>query len=203
MMLLGGLVGADKGADGVAESPESGAAPRPGRPAWRSARSALVRGLLVLLTVVGLASAAFPYVSLQYSDLAAGASDLEQMTAHAETAALLDPTTVQPFAIRASGHLAAAAEAPAGSTTRFQQLRLAADAWQEALDREPGSWVYQYQAANAYLLARDAASGSDLAEEMAEQARKYLSEASRLNPLSSEIDLLWEQLESGSRPDLD
>jgi hypothetical protein len=38
---------------------------------------------------------------------------------------------------------------------------------------------------------------------MAEKARKYLSEASRLNPLSSEIDLLWEQLESGSRLGLD
>jgi len=57
--------------------------------------------------------------------------------------------------------------------------------------------------AKTYLLARDAAAGSDLAEEMEAQARKYLSEASSLNPLSSEIDLLWEELESDTRPGLD
>lgn len=201
LMLLGGLAGANGGAGAGAESPP----PVAHRAPWRSARSALVRGTIVLLGILALASAAFPYLSLRFSEMAAGEADLDQMTAHARTAAVLDPTSVLPFATRAAGHLAAASEAPATSTARFQQLRLAAQAWEEALEREPGSWVCHFQAAKTYLMARDAAlaAGSDLAEEIEAQARKYLSEASRLNPLSSEIDLLWETLETGTRAALD
>jgi len=76
MMLLGGLVGAT-------EARSLRAPCRPARLALRP--SALVRALAVLISIVALASAVFPYLSLRYSEVAAGASDLDRMTARAQT----------------------------------------------------------------------------------------------------------------------
>jgi hypothetical protein len=184
MLLLGGLIAADTGAD----SPVPSAA----GPSKRSRLSLILRAAAALLAVVALASAAFPYLSLRYSDVAAGESDVDSVTARAHTAASLDPTSILPFSVRADAHRAAAAETPVGSSERFRQLDLAVNAWEEALEREPHSWVCNYQAAKALLAARDAAlaAGSGSTEELENQARIYLAEAHRLNPLSSEIDAL-------------
>jgi hypothetical protein len=182
-MLLGGLIGTDWGPQDV---------PLRSDTARRSYRAMLVRGLAALVAIVIIASATFPYLSVRFANLAAGAPTLDGATAKARTAAMLDPTSVLPFAVRADAHRAAAAQAPIGSTERFRQLDLAATAWEEALEREPGSWVYQYQAAAALLNARDAAlaAGSGSTEELVNQARIYLEEARRLNPLSTQVEAL-------------
>jgi hypothetical protein len=109
MMLFGALLGATgKGAakpvaPGVAGdvdvTAEAGA-PRSRRRASAAParRSPLARGLVLLVAVVAIASAALPYVSQRYSGLASGAADLEQMNSRARTAAALDPTSIEPFA---------------------------------------------------------------------------------------------------------
>jgi hypothetical protein len=149
-----------------------------------------------VLSLAVLVSAALPYLSLRYCSLAAGSSDLQTMSARTETAAALDPTSVAPFATRAAAHTAAAAEASKGSPEHIQQLKLAAAAWVDATQREPGGWLYFYLAAETFVAAGDAvraagdASGSD---ELTRTARSYLEEAKRLNPLSDQV----QELEKG------
>ena len=66
-------------------------------------------------------------------------------------------------------------QAPVGSVERLRQLRLAVTAWEEALEREPDSWVLNYQAAEALVAARDAAlvAGADYAEELEDYIYTY------------------------------
>jgi hypothetical protein len=148
---------------------------------------------MILLGLIVGASAMFPYMSLSYSDLAAGASDLATMNAESKTAATLDPTSVLPYSVRASAHAAAAMQAPEGSLERVEQFRLAATAWVDASEVEPSGWLYPFQAAQTFLQARDAARalGSEATvEEMTQLARTYLNEADHLNPLSPQVDAL-------------
>jgi hypothetical protein len=115
------------------------------------------------------------------------------MTARTQTAATLDPTSVAPFAVRASAHKAAAEQAPEGSLDRVEQLKLAAAAWVQATGREPGGWLYFYEAAETFLAARDAAFAAgtnSAAEELTRSARTYLDQAKRLNPLSPQVQAL-------------
>ena len=187
MMLLGGLIAADASApDGVADA----------RPSPPLRRSRLLRVLVALLALGAIASAAFPYLSQRYSALAAGAGDPAQAEARAATAAWLDPTSPEPYTSLAVVYPAAAAS-PTSPEERLAQLRLAADAWQQALQLEPYDWIYPYQIADSLLLARDAArEGGDFstAQELATEARSYLDEARRLNPLSPEVRALEERL---------
>jgi hypothetical protein len=217
MMLFGALVGADKGTgrprsneaavsaiseeeggptvDPDAQVTTDAPAAQPQRRrsvrSWRSGRSPLLRALAVMIALAAITSAVLPYLSARYSALAAGASDLEQMTARAQTAAALDPTTTEPFGVRADVYVAAASQAPDASE-RLRLLRLATTALQEALEREPGSWVYHFQAARTLFAARDAALVADSASVRAleEQARAELAEALRLDPLSPEVSAL-------------
>ncbi len=182
IMLFGAILGADKGSDPLSESE----APR------RSWSRILIRTLLALLALGAIASAAFPYLSSRYSAMAAGAPDLVQAQARADTAAWLDPTSVEPYAALATAHRAQAATAP-NATARLEELRLAATAWQEAIKVEPMNWGYHYQAAEALLAARDSARDASIfsvTQELVAQARIHLQEARRLNPLSPEVAAL-------------
>ena len=148
------------------------------------------RGVLVALALAVIVSAALPYLSLRYTEMAAGSPDLGLMTDRAATAAALDPTSVTPFAIRAGAHRATAAQADPGSPEQVEQIALAATAWVEATQREPGGWLYHYLAAEAYLAARNAALTAGTfskAEEFADAARSHLDQAGRLNPLSPQV----------------
>ncbi|MBN1320240.1 MAG: O-antigen ligase family protein [Thermoleophilia bacterium] len=165
--------------------------------ARRGARGArrrwVYRAILAVLALAVIVSAALPYLSMRYSDMAAGSTDLQLMTDRAATAAALDPTSVTPLATRAGAHRAAAAQGEPGSAEQIEQLNLAAQAWVEATEREPGGWLYYYQAAEAYLAARDAALAAGTfskAEEFGDSARSYLDEAGRLNPLSPQVKAL-------------
>ena len=156
-----------------------------------SGRSVIVRGLAVVIAVVALASAALPYASLRYSALAAGTTDLELMTSRAQTAATLDPTSIEPFISRAAAYSSAATAAP-DAVGRMQLLRQAADVWLEAVEIEPHNWVCRLNAAEALVAAGDAALVLDrmLVRNLRDQARAQLDEARRLNPLSEEIKAL-------------
>jgi len=145
---------------------------------------------LATLALAVIVSAALPYLSLRYTEMAAGSPDLGLMTDRAATAAALDPTSVTPFAIRAGAHRATAAQADPGSPEQVEQIALAATAWVEATQREPGGWLYHYLAAEAYLAARNAALTAGTfskAEEFADAARSHLDQAGRLNPLSPQV----------------
>jgi len=186
MMLLGGLIGATK---------DGSALPVTERPR-RSWRSVLVRGLLALFALGAIASAAFPYTSSRYSALAAGASDLEQAQARADTAAWLDPTSTEPYVSLAGVHQTAAASASTAAD-RLEQLRLEAAQWERVSELEPNNWGPHYQAAEALLAARDAARDArifSVTQELTAQARIHLEEARRLNPLSPEVDELEKAL---------
>jgi hypothetical protein len=206
-MLFGGMIGAGPPQDRRAPVLFSGLAgasgPRGRRAKARNgegtprrrARIAprVSRALMILLGLLVGASAMFPYLSLTYSDLAAGSGDLMTMTAESKTAATLDPTSIMPYSVRASAHSLTAMRAPEGSLERVEQFRLAAAAWVDATEVEPGVWLYYYQAAETYLRARDAALalGSEVTvEEMTQLARTYLNEADHLNPLSPQVDAL-------------
>ncbi|MBN1461766.1 MAG: O-antigen ligase family protein [Armatimonadetes bacterium] len=180
MMLFGGLVAA-----GGSAAPQ----PAASRPAWRRWTT---RPILAVLALAVLVSAALPYLSLRYCDTAAGARDVETMLARTNTAASLDPTSVQPFAVRANAYKTAADQAPEGSPARTEHYRLAAEAWVDATEREPDGWLYHFKAGEMFLAARDAAiaSGAATAEELGRAARSSLDEARRLNPLSRQIDAL-------------
>jgi hypothetical protein len=104
---------------------------------------------------------------------------------------------VLPFSVRASAHRAAAQTAPEGSIERVNQFRLAAAAWVEATEQEPGGWLYFYLAAKAFVAARDAAlsmADTAAAEELTRSARTCLDEAVRLNPLSDQVPALERSL---------
>ncbi len=80
----------------------------------------------MLVALAAIASAALPYISARYSALAAGAPDLEQMTARAQTAATLDPTTAEPFGVRADAYIQTASQA-ADATERLRLLAHGSD----------------------------------------------------------------------------
>ncbi|MBN1630611.1 MAG: O-antigen ligase family protein [Thermoleophilia bacterium] len=183
IMLLGGLVAATgKGPDAVTAEAHS----------WRG----LTRPVAALLAVLAIVSAVLPYFSIRYCEMAARAGSLEQVTAKADTAAALDPTSVLPFSVRAGAHRLAALAAAEGSPEQIEQFKLEAQAWAEAIDREPDGWLYYYNAARAHLAVRDAVLAVDpnLAQESEEWARIYLEDASRLNPLSNGVRALQEAL---------
>ncbi len=191
MMLFGGLIGA--GATRSSSEPLAVSRMGARASARASRRLNVTRAIFAVLALAVLASATFPYLSLRYFNLAAGAPNPEVATARASTAAALDPTSVLPFSARAAAHRTAAAQAPAGSSDQVEQLKLAAAAWVEATDREPGSWLYFYQAAEVFLTARNAAVAAgaySAAEELGTSARTYLEEARRLNPLSPQVKAL-------------
>ena len=234
MMLLGALIGADRGretskafstptateapleaehpgptheatnatalaGDEASESGEALGAPKPRRGEStepRLRRSPVARTIAVAVALAALASAALPYVSLRYSAMAAGAADLQQAADRADTAASLDPTSIQPYSALAGAYMSAASAAP-NAQERLRLLRLAVAAWQQALEREPGSWICQFGAAEALVEARSVALAVDItiAQELAAQARIHLTEAQRLNPLSPEIDDLQQVLD--------
>ncbi len=187
IMLLGGLIAADSTApDGAAGS----------QPSTPPRRSRLLRVLVALLALGAIASAAFPYLSLRYSAMAVGAGDAAQAEARADTAAWLDPTSPEPYTSLATVYLAAAAAALTPEE-RLAQLQLAADTWQQALQIEPSDWIYPYQTADSLVLAKDAAveaGAFSTAQQLATQARGFLEEARRLNPLSPEVGALEERL---------
>ena len=177
MVLLGGLL-----ATGPLRRRES----RPTRRSW------MVRSVLALLAVVVLISAALPYLSIRYDRLVAGTRDLPLAVARAHTASALDPTSVLPFASLANVYKLAADREPAASPARVSQLKLAAETWVEATKHEPAGWLGYYQAAQMYVLARDAAVavGDPSSAEFAASALTYLDQAKRLNPLSPQVKTL-------------
>ena len=204
MMLLGGLVGAsaDQMRPDGASATDEPAADRPaasagGGPRRRRLRR-LIRPALVVAVVLVVVSAGLPYLSSRFSDSGTGAIAASPQTAlaRANTAAALDPTSTAPFAVRAAVHEAAAARAPDASATRVEQLTLAARDWVGATAVEPAGWLYYYNAAAAFLAARDAARTAAVAsaEELDRNARTYLSKARALNPLSPELDALEKKL---------
>ena len=205
MMLMGGLVAADLA---LPARPTSADVPSPAADAGRPGsgdsdqavrprrRLRLVRPLLAVLTLAVLVSAALPYLSIRYSRFASVAADLPTVVSRTRIAADLDPTTVLPFATLANAHKMAAQRAPADSPERALQLKLAAEAWVDATKRDPAVWLNYYQAADLYVQARDAArvTGATLSEEMDQLARTYLEQASRLNPLSPQVQGLLKKL---------
>jgi hypothetical protein len=186
LMLSGGLAGAGAGRSGPGM--EEGR-----RWPWRYARP-----VLVVLILAVLASAALPYLSLRYAVAAAGAAtrDLESALAAAETAAALDP--LPPSHCRLlQASTRPRPRRPSGSATQIAYLRLAAEAFARAAEIEPAGWVVHYQAAEAYLAARDAAlDGGDASSAalFSASAQRYLDEAYRLNPLSPRVDELQQKL---------
>jgi small neutral amino acid transporter SnatA (MarC family) len=195
VMLAGGLVGA-----GAVRQQDEAAAQAPEAPSRRRERTStrsprrlhMTRPVLTVLALAVLVSAALPYLSLRYCDLASGAEDLDTMTARTKTAAALDPTSVLPFAVRAGAYKTAAGHEPEGSLLRVGLLTSAAAAWAEATERESSSWLCFFKAAEMSLAARDAAlaAGVASADELERSARSYLNEARRLSPLSPQIDAL-------------
>ena len=192
MMLFGGLIGAGGRQE---RAPVTGAAAVPNevtpgvRPRARR-RLRVSRSILTVLALLVLVSAALPYLCIRYCSFAAGSADLTTLTARAHTAEKLDPTSVLPFSVRATAHQAAAQAAPESSAERVEQFKLAAAAWVEASKQEPGSWLYFYLAAEAFVAARDAAlsaNASSAAQELEQSARFNLGEAKRLNPLSDQV----------------
>ena len=194
MLLIGGLVGADRGPQPRADVPAALSAPV-GETGKRSRLAPFVRGALVLLAIAAMGSAAFPYVSLRYASLAAGAPTVDAAVSRADTAAWLDPTSIEPFSARATAHKAAASLADDPAET-LAQLKLAAEAWQEALEVEPHNWVCQYHAAESLLDQRDAALVVEpgAAQELEDKARTHIEEVRRLNPLSPELESLESRL---------
>lgn len=184
MMLLGTLAAA--GAPRHSAPTTATSAPR--------RRPDLTRPLLAMLALAIVVSAALPYLALRYCDLASVAPDLETMNARAGIAARLDPTSAQPFAVRANAYRAVAESAPEGSLERAGQLALVAAAWAEAVERDSGNWASFYRAAETALAARDAALAADAgaAEELERAARTYLDEVHRLNPQSEQARALEE-----------
>jgi len=195
LLLLGGLaaIGAETATPGGwtsgGETPTvAGSAPP--SPALRGTGRRLARVLALALALAVMVSAALPYLALRYCDLAASSRSLARVATRTETAAFLDPTSALPFSVQAGGHWLAAQKAPEGSPERLAHYLSEASAWVKATEREPGRWLYYFKAAEAFLAARDAALDIDpaAAEQSAASARGYLAEASRLNPLSDQIE---------------
>jgi hypothetical protein len=151
--------------------------------------------------VLAIVSAALPYLSARFAASAAAATSSAPQTAlaRADTAAALDPTSTAPYAVRAGVHSAAAARAAEGSPGRALELMLAAEAREGATQVEPRWWLGHYQAAEAYIAARDAAreaggAQAASADQLDAEARAHLSEARRLNPLAAEVGALEKEL---------
>ncbi len=161
---------------------------------WLPRYTAWIAGLLAVAVIV---SAAFPYLSLRFSTMAAGETDLAVVDSRSHTAAWLDPTAVHPFAARATAYTVVAQQAPEGSLQRANDLRLAADAWVDAARRVPVIWLNSYMAANALIAARDAALAAGRtadAEFLGDRARSFLEKAKKLNPLSPQVKVLEKRL---------
>ncbi len=191
MMLLGGLVGMGQPATPL---PAKAGSPAPSPRLRRVA--GLTRPLAVVLALAIIVSAALPYFSLKYCDWAESAKTLEIATARTETAAKIDPTSVTPFVVRAYSHYFAALAAPEDSLERLSQFEEEAAAWVQAIGRETQGWLYYYKAARAFLAARDTALklSADSADTLDQEARAYLAEARRLNPLSRQVTALEKDL---------
>jgi O-antigen ligase len=152
-----------------------------------------------VLTLAVIASAAFPYLSLRFSTTAVRSTDLAVVDSRAKTAAWLDPTAVHPFASRASAYTIAAGKLPIGSRERADELRTAAEAWIDASRRVPVVWLNSYMAANALVVARDAAAAAGMtadAQYLGQSARMYLEKARNLNPLSPQVKNLEKSLQA-------
>jgi hypothetical protein len=190
MMLLGGLVGAGERA---APEPAKAASPAPSP---RLRRVGLTRPLAVVLALVVIVSAALPYLALMYCDMAVSAKTVDKVTARTETAAKIDPTSVMPFVVRADFHRLAAQSAPEDSAERLAQFKEEAAAWIEAIAREPRAWLYHFNAAEAFVHARETALkvSPASADILGEQARAYLAKARRLNPLCPQVTALEQGL---------
>lgn len=198
MMLLGGLAGSveERSRCGLTAHVASDGPERPAK--W----GRVLRPVAVVLSLLVIVSAALPYLSLRYSARAAGAGvrHSQAVLAGTETAIALDPTTTFPYAVRAAVHTAAADQAPEGSATRVEELRLAAAAWVDATEVEPEGWLYFCKAGEAFLAVREAVRNSSLGpagvgvEELTRSAHVYLAEARRLNPLSPQLDALEKML---------
>jgi hypothetical protein len=153
--------------------------------------------IATVLIIAVIASAAFPYLSLRFSRMAAGETDLAAADARAHTAAWLDPTAVHPFAARATAYTLAAQQLPENSSARANDLRAAADAWVDAARRVPVVWLNSYMAASALVDARDAALAAGMtsdADYLGQSARTYLEKARQLNPLSRQVEALEKRL---------
>jgi hypothetical protein len=190
MMLLGGLVGSGDAAGpaGMPAVPVSGRRPR---------LAGLTRPVVVVLALAVIVSATLPYMALRYSDLAVSAKTTDRMIALTNTAAKIDPTSAQPFTVRAYAYRVNAQGLSEGSPEQFAGFQDEIAAWSLAIEREPGYWLYYYEAAKASIAARDAAlmSAPQLADTLTEEAHAYLAEAKRLNPLSKEVEKLEKGLE--------
>ena len=209
MMLLGGLVAS--GSWRVVPTEAENASKRPS-PVLRIAG---IRAAGVVLAVAILASAALPYLSGRYTDLAVANGTVNPAAAisSVRTAAWLDRFSPTPAATEARV-LASAAEAPGTErAVLLDDLALAASAWQEAGKREPLSWDVAYRTALAVLAYRDAAEGATTSTagssalwgadpalranaasirssdrmELTRLARDDLEQAGRVNPLSPEV----------------
>jgi hypothetical protein len=195
MILLGGLVGAGTTTVTTAKASTEGGS------LGRFGRVRLSRPLAVVLALAVIVSAALPYLALRYCDLAASAKTLDAVTARAETAAKIDPTSVMPFVVQANAHRFAAQETPVDSPERVAEYEAEAAAWLEATEQEPEYWLYFYNAAVAFLAARDSALTFDavLADELLRKATTYLGDARRLNPLSPQVTRVEKDLERSDR----
>jgi hypothetical protein len=161
---------------------------------------AAARWTAIVLAALVLVSAALPYLSQRFSDLAVKTGDLTLVVKRTNTAAWLDPTAVHPFATRAAAYERAAQEEPEGSRQHALDLQLAADAWMDAARREPDVWLNAYMAAQALIVARDAALAAGMPSDapyLTGSAKVFLDKARQLNPLSPQVTALekklWEQ----------
>lgn len=199
MMLVGGLIAADRVSvrQKPAESESAGSKPAgPQAAAWRSW---VLRGAGAVVCVAVLVSAALPYLSLRYTDAAAGAgvADIEHGLAQARTAERFDPTSPQPFSTRAHLHEAAARAAAPGSVAQSEHYAQAAAEWQAGIAKEPSNWLSYFQAAkldvewSQTLIDHDPALGRMLLS----RAEEYLDEVAARNPLSGRLVKLRETID--------
>jgi len=173
---------------------------RPRRSLWSPRATAWVAAVLAFAVIL---SAAFPYLSLRFSGMAAGSSDLALVDSRTNTAAKLDPTAMHPYATRASAYTIAALKQPEGSTQRADDLRMAATAWIDAVKHQPNIWLNNYMAAQTLLTARDAATAAGKtadAKLFGQWAQTYLDQAKTLNPLSPQVKTLQAKLNTVVAP---
>ena len=218
MMLLGGLVGS--GSWRVVPTKVEEASKRPSRVSGVIG----IRAAGVAVAVAILVSAALPYLSLRYADLAVANGSVNPATAISSirTAAWLDRFSPAPVAAEAR-IFASAAEAPGTEhAILLDDLALAASAWEQAGKREPLSWDIAYRTSLAVLAYRDAAEGAPTSTagssalwaadpalwaeassirssgwtELTRLARSYLEQAVQLNPLSPEVKEALKKLDA-------
>lgn len=195
MMLFAGLIGVGSSTPRrAARAAARHSAPRRQMPPWTPRVTRWGAAVLAALVIV---SAGLPYLSLRFSNLAAGSTDLAVVISRTKTAAWLDPTAVHPFATRAAAYTLAAQQEAEGSRRKALDLQLAADAWEDATRREPDVWLNAYMAAQALVTARDASLAADMPSDapyLTGSAKVFLDTARQLNPLSPQVKALEERL---------